>query len=125
MDVEGYELESLMAALDEGSLSDVRQLSFETHVAWGKFDPTKEEYIRVKSFKQVTSLLYPFMNLNYVYSAFDSLLVKGKKRAHCHEVHTVNINLKNSVNPDGSIAGDNAVSQDKRKERINQQRQLL
>ena len=47
MDVEGFELESLTAALDAGVLDDVRQLNFESHVAWGSSDPTKDDYMKV------------------------------------------------------------------------------
>ena len=47
MDVEGFELESLTAALDAGALDDVRQLNFESHVAWGPDDPTKDNYMEV------------------------------------------------------------------------------
>uniref|UniRef100_A0A0B6ZJN4 Methyltransferase domain-containing protein n=1 Tax=Arion vulgaris TaxID=1028688 RepID=A0A0B6ZJN4_9EUPU len=128
MDVEGYELDSLMTALDEGSLSDVRQLSFETHVAWGRFDPTKDNYIQ---FLRLLRKVYEkgfriyLTHRNYVYSAFDSLLEKGKKRAYCHEIHTINSNFKNVINADGSVVGDGAVSDDKRRERHNQQMQLL
>ncbi|BFZ12600.1 hypothetical protein BsWGS_15639 [Bradybaena similaris] len=128
MDVEGSELESLHAALNDGSLSDLRQLAFETHVAWGRFDPTRENYI---TFLGLLRKVYEkgfriyLTHRNYVYSAFDSLLVKGKKRVYCHEIHTININIKNSVNADGSVVGDGTVSDDKRKERHNQQMQLL
>ena len=49
MDVEGYELESLSAALDSGVLDDVRQLNFESHVSWHGNDPTREEYLKVRT----------------------------------------------------------------------------
>ncbi|CAL1528074.1 unnamed protein product [Lymnaea stagnalis] len=98
MDVEGYEYESLMLALEDGSLSDVRQLAFETHVTFVSGDPTQEDYIKflglLRSVYHHGFRIY-LTHRNYVWSSFDSSLNKGKKYAKCHEIHTVNINLKN------------------------------
>lgn len=62
---------------------------------------------------------------NYLYSAFQSTLFKGKSHAHCHEIHTVNINLKNRVNVDGSVAGSVTVSNEMKQERHNKQMELI
>ncbi|XP_059144421.1 probable methyltransferase-like protein 24 isoform X2 [Physella acuta] len=100
MDVEGFELEALLVALDDGSLSDVRQLAFETHVTFAALDPSKTEYIQ---FLRLLRKVYDkgfriyLTHRNYVWSAFDSEVNKGKKFAKCHEIHTVNINLRNDI----------------------------
>jgi hypothetical protein len=100
MDVEGYELESLMAALDDGSLDDVQQLNFETHVSWSNADPSRDEYLK---FLALLRKVYDkgfrmyLTHRNYVWSRFMSHLFHGKERVKCHEIMTVNIN---KVNPD-------------------------
>ncbi|XP_013083086.2 uncharacterized protein LOC106068302 isoform X2 [Biomphalaria glabrata] len=99
MDVEGYEHESLMLALDDGSLDDVRQLAFETHVTWSATDPSKEEYIKylglLRNVYDHGFRIY-LTHRNYVWSAFESVINKGRKFTKCHEIHTVNIKLKNT-----------------------------
>ncbi|CAG5136046.1 unnamed protein product, partial [Candidula unifasciata] len=128
MDVEGHEWESLMKALDDGSLADVRQLAFETHVSWSKSDPTKEEYLKFLAlFRKVyqNGFRIYVTHRNYQWSAFESLLVEGKTLAHCHEVHTININIKNTVKDDGTVAGDGEVTDATRQARHNQQLELL
>ncbi|BFZ19272.1 hypothetical protein BsWGS_22311 [Bradybaena similaris] len=128
MDVEGQELESLMAALDDGSLADVRQLNFETHVGWSKNDPSKDEYLKFLAlFRKVYEKGFRIYvtHRNYVWSSFESLLFKGKSRAHCHEVHTININLRNTVREDGAVVGDGATTDATRRQRHSEQLELL
>ncbi|XP_035828152.1 uncharacterized protein LOC101860601 [Aplysia californica] len=125
MDVEGYELESLLAALNDGSLDDVRQLNFESHVSWGNTDPTKAEYIKflglLRKVYEKGFRIY-LTHRNYMYSSFLSRLTAGKKRVKCHEVHTVNIN---HINPGWREKQQQQQLTWRRETALNQQQQHL
>ncbi|KAK3759746.1 hypothetical protein RRG08_041707 [Elysia crispata] len=94
MDVEGYEFEALMTALHDGSLDDVRQLVFETHLTLNGRPLTKESYLKFlillrkihsKGFRIYTTLL------NEACGFFNE--VDQRDHFLCHEVHTVNVNI--------------------------------
>ncbi|KAH9488116.1 hypothetical protein Btru_065345 [Bulinus truncatus] len=127
MDVEGYEHETLMLALDDGSLDDVRQLAFETHVSWSSTDPTKEEYIKYLGLLRKVydhGFRIYLTHRNYVWSAFESVINKGRKFTKCHEIHTVNIKLKNNLSQPNIHSSNLSFSSDlqKQKERELQQK---
>ncbi|GFN92338.1 methyltransferase-like protein 24 [Plakobranchus ocellatus] len=92
IDVEGYELEALMTALDDGSLDDVRQLIFETHLTMMGGSPKKKNYV------QYLTLLRKIYARGFrihtthrnMFSVFHNTL-DDKDYVKCHEVHTVKV----------------------------------
>lgn len=100
IDVEGFELESLMTSLDDGSLADTRQLIFETHLMHGGMsEPVQDAYIKyLLLLRKVYAKGYRIYatHRNYMFSRFFSTADK-KYHAFCHEIHTVNISNKNNT----------------------------
>ncbi|GFO28782.1 methyltransferase-like protein 24 [Plakobranchus ocellatus] len=89
IDVEGYELEALMTALDDGSLDDIRQLIFETHLNITGY-PLKKNY-----FQYLTLLRKIYARGFRIHTTHRNMFtvfqspVDGKEFVKCHEVHTV------------------------------------